>query len=231
MKNLHNKTGFTLIEILVSLTIFAIIILTLFTTFNTATSGVETMKTSVNDYQKAQIAINRIKKDLSSLCLTLDPTYLPPDITDKNIPDRFRIVSETSLLGDSEVTTLRFASFGHLVFSQEDTNKIGIIKYYVDAQDDYLVLKRSDTGLFFFNENQENDPVKDPVLCDRILTFKVEFIGQEGDIKNTWNSDASDFGYGTPIAAKIRLEVGDTLQADCFETTILLPVVREKNDS
>ncbi len=225
------KTGFTLVEILLAITIFGITISTLFAVFNTVISGIEPMKTGMDDHRAALIAMDRIKQDLSSLCLTLEPAYLPPDIGTDSLPDIFRFVSEKNMVKDSRVSSLRFASFEHITFRADDTSRIGIITYYVvRTDDDRLALKRSDTGLIFYDEQQNSNPARDPVLCNRVLAFELEFIDQNGEIRDVWDSDASGTEYSTPLAARIRLEVGDSQHAKQFETTVMLPVVRKKQD-
>jgi general secretion pathway protein J len=83
MKPLLSREGFTLVEILMALTIFAIAMTTLFTAFNTVISGVEPLKSGMDDFKSARIAMDRIQTDLMSLCLTLDPAYLPPPDADR----------------------------------------------------------------------------------------------------------------------------------------------------
>jgi general secretion pathway protein J len=226
-----------MLEILLAITIFAFVMTTLFTTFNTVISGVEPINAGMDDHRAAQIAMDRIQKDLMSLCLTLDPAYVLPDIDQEIKPDRFRFVSATTHLEQSQFSHLRFASFEHLAFHPEDTNRIGIIHYYVTKLDNGdLVLKRSDTGLIFYKEDQYKDehpsnPAKDPVLCDRVLAFELEFTDQEGALKENWDSDSSGFGYGTPLSVKIKLEIGDEKRSENFETSILLPLIREQDES
>lgn len=232
MKTIFSRGGFTLVEILLALTIFAIAMTTLFTAFNTVISGVEPLKSGMNDFKSARIAMDRIKTDLMSLCLTLDPAYLlPPEADPDAPPDQFRFVSETGFLNGSQFSQLRFAAFEHLAFSPRDVNRIGIIRYYVDVRDDSaFVLKRHDIGAAYADDDKTGIRSTDPVLCDRILAFDVTFTDQNGDPKDTWNSDGSDFGYGTPLAATIQLEVGDEQKSARFETSIFLPVFREISD-
>lgn len=231
MKPLLSREGFTLVEILMALTIFAIAMTTLFTAFNTVISGVDPLKSGMEDFKSARIAMDRIKTDLMSVCLTLDPAYLPPEADPEAPPDPFRFVSETGFLNGSRFSQLRFASFEHLAFSPRDVNRIGIIRYYVDVRNDgAFVLKRHDIGAVYADDDKTGTRSADPVLCDRILAFDVTFIDQNGDPKDTWNSDGSDFGFGTPLAAAIRLEVGDDQKSARFETAVLLPVFRKIND-
>lgn len=236
MKPIQQHTGFTLVEVILAITIFALAMTTLFATFNTVISGVDPMKAGMNDYETAQNALDRIQKDLLSLCLTHDPAYLPLRIEESNTSDPLKFVAETASLNEVSYSHLRFASFEHLGFDPKDFNRIGIINYYVVAEEDGShVLKRSDVGLIFHditqNNNQGIDPIKDPVLCDRIKAFDLKFIDQEGSIHDNWDSDSADSGTGTPMAVKISLEIGDKDRSDHFETTILLPTLRVKNES
>jgi general secretion pathway protein J len=228
----NTQSGFTLVEILLAMTIFAFVITTLFVTFNTLISGVGTMKAKMEDHKSAQIAMNRIRKDLMALCLTHDPAYVLPDIDRESKPDKFRFVAGNTYLKQSGFSHLRFASFEHLAFNPKDTNRIGIINYYVSESDNGdIVLKRSDTGAVFYQENEPVNPAKDPVLCERVLSFKLEFIDQKGIVKENWDSDSSDFGYGTPITVRIKLELGDEQGSTHFETSIFLPIIRKQDES
>jgi general secretion pathway protein J len=232
MNIITRQSAFTLVEILLAISIFAFVITTLFTTFNTVISGIGPMKTGLDDYKAAQIAMNRIQKDLMSLCLTLDPAYVLPDIDQEIRPDKFGFVSETTQFNQSQFSDLRFASFEHLAFNPKDTNRIGIIHYYVTELDNKgLVLRRSDTGAVFYKENQPVNPAKDPVLCDRILAFELQFIDRKGELKESWDSDSSDFGYGTPMAVRIKLKIGDEQRSANFETSIALPLIRKQDES
>lgn len=232
MNIIKTQAGFTLVEILLALSIFAFVITTLFTTFNTVISGIGPMKSGMDDYKAAQIAMNRIQKDLMSLCLTLDPAYVQADIDQEIRPDKFRFVSQIAQLNQSQFSDLRFASFEHLAFNPKDTNGIGIIHYYVTRLDDEsLVLRRSDTGAVFYKEDQPVNPEKDPVLCDRVLAFELSFTDQKGELKESWDSDSSDFGYGTPLAIRIKLKIGDEQRSANFETSIALPLIREQDET
>jgi len=227
--------GFTLVEVLVATAIFAIAITTLFASFNIIISNINPMNKRLDDYEMAQTAMDRIQKDLLSLCLTHNPVYTPPDMEDTDRKDRFRLVSQTIAFDGNPFSQMRFASFEHLSFNGNDQRHIGIITYYVEmSEQGNLVLKRSDIRSVFFDEEKENDHKNDPVLCNRIKAFELMFIDIEGKVNKTWDSDSPDFGYATPFAIKIKLSLGDPgddENSHIFATTLVLPIYREKNES
>jgi general secretion pathway protein J len=230
--NHSRHEGFTLVEVLVAVTIFAIAISTLFGSFNIVISNVDPIKAGLDNYEMGQNTMDRIQKDLMSLCLTRDPIYTQPGLEGFDDPDRFRFVSKKIFLAGNSFSQLRFASFEHLAFDKDQKNRIGIIKYYVESSEDgTIVLKRSDIGSVFYNEAIEYNTKNDPVLCEKIKSFELVFIDQEGNTYENWDSDSSNFDFSTPYSITIKLEIGDQKKTDFFTTTIILPILREKNES
>jgi general secretion pathway protein J len=224
--------GFTLVEVLVAMTIFAIAFTTLLASFNIVISNIDPLNKGLDDYEMARTSMDRIQKDLLSICLTHTPVYTRPDMDNTDEKDRFRLVSQTISFDENPFAWLRFASFEHLGFNEEAQGHIGIITYYiVPSEQGTPVLKRSDIASVFYDEKQETNIKNDPVLCERVKEFELMFIDQEGKIYENWNSDSSDFGYATPFAMKIKLSIGDAERSHTFATTLVLPTQREKNES
>ncbi len=240
MTNSNRHKGFTLVEVLVAVTIFGIAVSTLFSSFNIIISQIDPINSGLDDYEMAQAAMDRIKKDLMSLCLTQYPVYLPPDMESSDDPDRFKFVSKTVSLDGNSYTQLRFASFEHIAFNRDQQSRIGIINYYVESlENGTIVLKRSDIGFVFFDESLENKTKNDPLLCERVKVFELIFIDQEGKPHEDWNSDSSNFDFATPYAVRIKLVIQDPgrsgersdKRSNSFSTTLVLPSIREKNES
>jgi general secretion pathway protein J len=230
--NHSRHKGFTLVEVLVAVTIFGIAISTLFGSFNIVISNIDPIKAGLDNYEMGQNTMDRIQKDLMSLCLTRDPIYTQPGFEEFDDPDRFRFVSKKIFLDGNSFSQLRFASFEHLAFDKDQKSRIGIITYYVESSEDgTIVLKRSDIGSVFYNETVEYNTKNDPLLCEKIKTFELMFIDQEGNTYENWDSDSSNFDFSTPYSIKIKLEIGDPKKSDFFATTIVLPILREKNES
>jgi general secretion pathway protein J len=191
--------GFTLVEVLVAITIFGLAVSTLFASFNIVISSIDPMNAGLDDYEMASNAMDRIKMDLKSLCLTHDSIYLPPEMEEDDNPDRFRFISENISFDANSYSQLRFASFEHIGFTRDQKTRIGIINYYVDSSEDgTLVLKRSDIEAVSYDETETYNTKNDPVLCERVKLFELAFVDQDGKIHEYWNSDSSDFDFATP---------------------------------
>jgi general secretion pathway protein J len=179
----------------------------------------------------AQNAMDRIKMDLKSLCLTHDSVYSRPDMEGNEDPDRFRFISEMVSLDTQSFSQLRFASFEHLGFNRK-TSRVGIITYYTQpSEEGFLVLKRSDVAAVFYDDTREDNAGNDPVLCERVTSFELSFMDQDGNPHENWDSDSSDFDFATPYSIQIKLEIGDGQRSNVFETTMVLPTQRDKDES
>lgn len=232
MTGQSGNRGFTLVEVLVAITIFALVVSTLYTSFNLVISQVDPMKKGLDNYTMARSAMDRIKKDLLSICITHKNRYTRPDPGETDDPDPFRLVSNTESFFGSEFSYIRFASFAHLALDRDRKSRIGILSYYVTSlEDGTVVLKRADTGVAFYTEDQETRSEDDPVLCENIRAFDIKFVDQEGKLYKEWHSDTSSFEFSTPSAVKIKLEVGSEQRSDVFATTIVLPTYRGKIES
>lgn len=219
-------SGFTLLEIMVAIFIFAIIITTIFTSYNALLSGNETADQGTAPYEMAKNCLNRMIVDLESIHVTLPPGYSPPVLGEP--PDLYRIVGEiVNSQGDS-FPRLRFTSLAHLSFGGKTEKGIAEIVYYVQASGDgNYVLKRAD-NLYPYKTFEEK--AEDPVLCTGIKSMTVKYYDQEGTAYDFWDSDDEEFDYSTPKAIDINLELTEGSNSLWFKTSVTLPVYREKKE-
>ncbi len=229
---LKRHSGFTLVEVLVAITLFAIVVSTLFGSFKMVISTINPLHQGLDDYEMARNAMDRIILDLKSLCLTHDPLYSPTDMEGAEHPDPFQFFSEKVSVGETSFSLLRFASFEHLGMKGDPNTRIGILHYYVEmAENSTMVLKRADTAAVLFKGAEEMALRDNPVLCERVRSFELSFVDQEGKQVETWDSDASEFEFATPYSIKIKLEIGEGETFHLFSTTLVLPTRREKHES
>ena len=66
-KKAVNNTGFTLMEILIAMFIFAIVMTTIFGTFNGVISRTEAIKNGMGGFEMARTCLNRISTDLNAI--------------------------------------------------------------------------------------------------------------------------------------------------------------------
>ena len=111
--NTHKKeNGFTLLEVLIAIFIFAVIVTTVFASYHSMFIGSESIDQNMASYDMAKNCLNRMIFDLESIHVSLYPKYAPPDLDDP--PDPYRVVGETIYIKTTEFPKLRFTSFSHL---------------------------------------------------------------------------------------------------------------------
>jgi general secretion pathway protein J len=222
---LQPESGFTLLEILVAISIFAIVITTILFSYRSVFSNVDAINQSLVPYATAQNCLDRMIVDLQSTHVSLPPEFKPPDFDGPTDP--FRFVGDTLSFGATEFQRLRFASLAHLPLGNKNRgNGIAEIVYYVQAEDeDHFVLKRADR---LYNFEPSDSPSVDPVLCENLRALTFKYYDSEGTAYDAWNSAAQVFGYATPVKISIRLEVNGGTNPLVFETMVTLPVHRQK---
>ena len=219
--------GFTLMEILVATAILAIVVTTVLASFNSVFSTTEVLDESADIYEMAKNCLKRMTLDLESVHVTQRPIYKPPELDQP--PDPYRFVSTASDTGGTGFAqNLRFTSRAHVGFEKSFREGIAEIIYYVKAADDgHLTLKRAD-NLYPYPEFEEKG--SDPALCKYVKSLSFKFYDKDGDEFDVWDSDAEEFGYATPKAIAIKLELANKAVSHTFETMVSLPISREKTD-
>ena len=218
--------GFTLLEIMIAISIFAIIVTTIFTSYSTLLSGSETSDQGTASYEMAKNCLNRMIVDLESIHLTLPPGYSPPVLGEP--PENYRFVGEISDIQGVSFPRLRFTSLAHLSFGGKTEKGIAEIVYYVQASGDgNYVLKRAD-NLYPYETFEEK--AGDPVLCTDVKSLTFKYYDQDGTDYDLWDSDDEDFGYSTPKAIDINLELAESSNSLWFKTMVTLPVYRKKKE-
>ena len=224
-KAINSPSGFTLLEIMLAIFIFAIVLTTLFGSFRTVFSNAGAVDEDLIYFDVARNGLNRIITDLKTIEITTPDEFILPELNESN--DRFRFVGDFLDAGSETFPQISFASRSHLALGSQRIPGVGLIRYYVEqlSSGEY-VLKRSDRH--FLIEADEDQETFDPVLLNRLKTFQVVFYDEEGEEHESWDSDTDDFEYATPSAVSIKFELGDDTISHMFETQITLPLVRQK---
>ena len=225
-RGISNSKGFTLVEVLLATLILGIVVTTVLASFNAVLSSTEAMETGSDVYEMAKNCLTRMSLDLESVYIAQRPFYRTPEMDSE--PDPYRLVSGTTDAGGTSFASLRFTSRAHVGFEERPQKGIAEIVYYVTAADEgRSVLRRSD-HLYPYPEFEERPG--DPVLCKDVKSLAFKYINDEGSVLDSWNSESDEFGYATPQAVAIQLEIGDEKASTIFETAVKLPIDREKTD-
>ncbi len=225
-----NTRGFTLLEILVAIFIFAVVMTTLYASFNAVISKNEAINEGRGVYEMARNCLDRMADDLAAVYVERPPLYEPPDFDDPEDPYRF--VASEEIVGSESFSRLRFAADAHLPMGGEKTRGIAEIVYYLkesEAMDPGFALRRADTAYPYdaseYASYEESAP--DPILCRGVKSFSLDFRDSEGEWQPEWDSENSRGKFATPGAVRIQLKVSDGSNSHAFETTVTLPVRRE----
>ena len=218
--------GFTLLEIMVAIFIFAVVITTVFGSFRTVFSSADAVGGDVAVFEAARNCLGRMATDLAALQVTHHPRYAQPEFNDPQDP--YRLIGDATEVAGNSFGRLRFASVAHLALNRDPRIGVCRIVYYVQPKnDDALVLRRAD-HLYPFPEFEESED--DPILCDRILALAFGYLNAEGEMEERWDSESADTDYVTPRAIEVRLTVGTPDRPQTFTTRIPLYAFRESTE-
>ena len=233
-----NAKGFTLLEILVAIFIFAIVMTTIYAAFNAAVSRNEAIERGRGLYSMARTCLDRMTADLSAIYVEMPPQYEPPDFDDDPDPYRFEGIEE--IVGSENFSRLRFAADAHLPLGGDGAAGLAEIVYYVERVDEAstggagmvsggggYVLRRSDTAFPYDMEELPEEELPDPILCKGVQEFTLTYYDASKETAASWDSEADIGDYATPRAVGIELEVSDGKTSKQFHTTVQLPVYRE----
>ncbi len=234
---MRKSAGFTLLEILIAIVIFAVLATIVYSTFNAVISKTNAIKAETSIDDMAATCLTRICRDLRAVYVEQYPLYKPPDFGDP--PDPYRFAAEMDYVGTEQFSRLQFASTEHLPVSTgkpengSASAELAQIRYHVDkssASESGYVLKRGDTPFPYDisqNPAAKPDPETDPVLCTGIAAFKLTFFDADGNASESWDSDAQTVDYATPRAVRVELKIKNGKGTHSFSTRISLPTYRE----
>ncbi|UCD88686.1 MAG: prepilin-type N-terminal cleavage/methylation domain-containing protein [Desulfobacterales bacterium] len=218
--------GFTLLEILLAIFIFAIIVTTVFASYNAIFHDSGSIDQGLSSYEMAKNCLNRMIVDLESVYVVQYPKYTPPDVDDP--PDPYRMVGDSTVIKTEEFPKLRFSSLAHLPLNGKIEKGVAEIVYYVqDSNVNGFVLRRADT---LYPDQPFAERTSDPILCEGLKSLTFTYYGPDGEAYDFWDSDAKDWEYATPKRIKIKLELANHSDSMVFETMVTLPVYRKMQE-
>ncbi len=216
------KYGFTLMEILVAMTIFSVTLLTLFSTFRTISTSSEQVQKEIQRQERIQQCLNVITADLDQIFLPRPPRYHRPEPNQP--PDPYRFVGTENGIDGTFFSRLQFSSLNHLDLGPGHIHGAGQIHYYVHRHGTRFDLHRFDSS---FLSNAAPDPCIDPVLFKDIHTFSLTFTDIEGTDHSVWDSESDRFDHTFPARVKITLAPAEEKNKESIRAAVTIPVARQ----
>ncbi len=169
--------GFTLLEVLIAMSIFAISVSIVYGLYASMMSVVQNVedRTRLND--QVRTAFVRFNKDLSGLYRGEQGFLDGRDSTD---------------FTDGE-PILELVSSAHLSFdSASDPVPLSVIRYYLvsEEQDDTFTLLRSDTPKFFQADDEDSVTQEERTfrLCMGLAEVQIRYLDRNGDDRSEWDT-------------------------------------------
>jgi len=185
----RNKTGFTLIELFIAISIFSVVAIALYSTFFAGISVWKRSGESENIYQSVKFLLDDIAKDLKNVIYYTKDAESIFVFLGKNDEIVFITLEDTSQAGD---------------MPQKELVKV---VYMFDSEIDALIRIRAEKSSGFSAEKAEKE-----VLLKGIKDFKFEYCYDSGDEdepylwKEEWEDKDSRIPRGVRVSFLIKTE-------------------------
>ena len=224
-----SRKGFTLLEILIAMFIFAVVLTTIFSSYTGTFRIIDETESQTDIYAMARTVLIRMQEDLESI--HFKETGSSESEVSSLEPATF--LGENKEINGRDADTLRFLSRAHLIFDEEDENPgVAEISYYVSANEveDSLALYRSDRPEL---EAPQEEGTGGLILCDGLFSVNITYHDADGEIHETWSSSEDESKHKLPAMVSILLEFvnpKNTEKPHKFMTRVAIPMAGEKHE-
>jgi general secretion pathway protein J len=224
-----DKRGFTLLEILIAMFIFAVVLSTLFTSYSGTFKIIDETESQADIYAMARVAMARLHADLESIHFE----GLKSPEPDPSAPPMV-FVAEDKEIDGRDADSLRFLSRASLGLDRGgESFGVSEISYYVSekAAGDTLILYRSETPRL--NEPPEAG-TGGMVLCDGLFAVDFTFHDEDAQTYESWDASAAEFEQSLPKRVSITLQFVNKMNPEApynFMSGFALPMARESQDA
>ncbi len=209
-------TGFTLLELLIAIFIFAIVMAAVYGVYRTIVTVTDSVESQADIDNKARTAMTRISADLES-CYPGDGSLF---------------VGRRQEISGSRADTLKFTSTAHLTFDKKEPPAgLAVISYGVaeDTGTKLLQLFRLDIPYRPGFLAQDYSDKKGYLLCDGLRAVRFTYYDQAGNEVDEWQAESDGVQAGKKtrrlpvmIEVVLRFPGGDGNDL-VFKTAVALP--------
>lgn len=217
-----NLRGFTLLEVLVSVAILAIIMAALYSAYTTNVEAIQIARENGQVHQTARIALDRITKDLQS---ALAEMRTPTGIS------RLGFVGKDQERDGKRMDRLDFTTLTYMALSEQspaaDLCEVGYRVVEDPEQQEVLVLMRRQKILVFIPKEDTSqgegfsEGGSEQELARNLAGFQVTYKDARGEEADRWSAEQTNATAGLPVLVKVRLVLKDGLGREhVFATTV-----------
>jgi prepilin-type N-terminal cleavage/methylation domain-containing protein len=222
---MNNKKGFTLLEILIAIALFAALTAMLYPAYIGTFRNMEITESYGTIYRMARIVMERVSEDLESACIpgTNDNSY--SDIALAQI-----FSGKDSSIDGRNADDLEFISERHISFNGDQTTGRGLIKYYLKQVEDekgFTLYRSDDLEL----GKKSEDKTGGFMLCKDLNSINFSYQDENGDTYDNWDSASESFKGRLPVMVYVELEFlnkSDPESPIKFITSVAIPLAKRK---
>jgi general secretion pathway protein J len=213
------RAGFTLLEILIAMAIFALVISSLYGAYSGTLETTEMVESARDVDQAARLALMQMADDFSSLY------YRKAEGENESSPFQFQGGMEAEGEGG---TVVEFASTAHLGFDVSFPSlRINRVSYVLEKQADserYYRLIRTELPFVDLSGEREETAVE---LADTVESLTLTYLNEDGETLSQWNSTAEETEGLLPRLVHIRLQLAGG-QSRLFAITVAIQSQEEE---
>jgi prepilin-type N-terminal cleavage/methylation domain-containing protein len=214
----ENVTGFTLLEVLISMAILVIIMAALYSAYTTNVEAIQIARQNGEVHQAARIVLDRMTKDLQSALIQVG---VPSEKV------QLGLIGQDQEIDGKRADRIDLSTVTHLSLTETGpASDLCDIGYLVeeDPDDKTLVLWRRDTL------TAQDDLTKGGTLQEmvrNVLEFNLTYQDSRGNVSDTWNTLEGSPGSGLPVLIRVRLVLKDELNREHVFITSIHPELAE----
>jgi type II secretion system protein J len=207
--------GFTLLEVLVSVAILAIIMAVIYSAYVTNVEAIQIARENGQVHQTARIVLDLMTRDLQS---ALTELQVPSETT------RLGLIGKTEDRDGRRMDRIDFTTLTHMALTEQgpstDLCEVGYMVVKDEEQEDVLVLMRRDDASPD-EDLTEGGAVQE--LARDILEFKITYEDSQGEERDSWGTEETGDSSGLPVLVRVRLVLKDNLNREHVFTTSIHP--------
>jgi general secretion pathway protein J len=219
-KRVYGQYGFTLLEIVVAIAIFAVIVSIIFPAYTGTYRNIQIAETQAEIYEMARTALIRIVEDLES-------TYIPvPSEGGEGDTNDDALIGKDDFIEGREADKIRFFSRSHIDLneSQEEAGEAKISYYPLIKEDKTITLYRADTR---GNLDWPEDNTGGWRICEGLHSINFTYRDKGGNTNDTWDESVAGPEKRLPSMVTVTLKFIDSDDPEkplTFSTSVALPL-------
>lgn len=205
---MRREKGFTLIEVLVAVTLLAVISFLVFQAMGSSTASKERFEKREEVFRSASLALERVSRDLAMAILVSDPELLGVSSSGEQMTKSVFIGANN---GDQDKLT--FDTLSHIRYlkdvKESDRAEVG---WFLEPEEER-------TGLFVLKKREASPPDAEPEdggivmsVLDGVKELNFRYYDlNKGEYGDEWDTTKSDFANKLPRAVEVVLVIQDPI--------------------